>query len=91
MEVIVQTTSINCTFPKMITAVDYSCNATIIYGTNCRNRTNVTGEVVSDNLISIGLRSFLAQTRAALYCGFVANVKASEKTLTVEGDLSELI
>ena len=90
MELVAQTASINCTFPEIfIDGGDYSCNATIIYGPNCQNRTNLIGKTIGENLISIGLRSFLEETRTldSRYCGFVANVTANEKFLTVEGSL----
>ena len=94
VKVISGTTSINCTFLERITGaiiIDNSCNATIIYGPNCQNQTNLTGQIITDNLISIQLTSFLTQTRATrlAYCGFVVNVTAGEKFLTVEGNIGK--
>lgn len=91
VKVVTETSSIECMFPEVMSAevVDNSCNATIIHGQSCQDRTPLFGEVISDSLISIRLDSFLEETRSSQYCGFVADVRANGMAVTVEGDLGE--
>ena len=84
-----ESTSINCTFLNMKDDVVNSCNATVIFGTNCKSRRQILGTSESGNLVSIKLRAFLAETMPSEYCSFIVSATAGTKVLTVEGDLSK--
>lgn len=88
VQIIQETTSINCTYLDSRNETNLSCNATIFFGDNCENHMDLTGIKESDKLISINL-IILQETMTSEYCDFIVTARAGTRLLYVEGDLSK--
>ena len=88
VQVIPQSASINCTFLNASKVTEKSCNATIMYGENCQEKTIINGIRDDDNSIIINVRSVLEETMT--YCGFTVSATANARTVVVEAGNSVL-
>ena len=83
-------TNINCTFLNSSNEDRKSCNATIIYGDNCQDQTELPGINEGDDVVLIKLTDFLERTMSSRYCSFIVSAAAGTRRLSVEGnDISE--
>ena len=81
-------TSISCTFNNTNGIITNSCNATVIYGTNCESQKEITGTNENGhNIVSIKLESSLDETMPSIYCNFTVAARVGTKLLFVEGNL----
>ena len=79
-------TNINCTFVNSSNGDRKSCNATIIFGDNCQDQTELNGVDEGDTVVLIKLRDFLEETMSSRYCNFIVTAAAGTRLLTVEGN-----
>ena len=84
VHVISQSASINCTFLNVLKEAEKSCNAKIISGETCQDKTMINGMKDGDNVVIINVRSVLEDT---IYCSFIVNATANARTVIVEGNL----
>ena len=65
------------------------CDATIMYGENCRDETIIRGVRDGDQVVMINVRDTLEETMS--YCGFIVNATANARTVIVEAGNANLL
>ena len=89
VQVIPQSVSINCTFLNVPIETEKLCDATIMYGENCRDEIIIRGVRDSAQVVMINVRDTLEETMS--YCGFIVNATANARTVIVEAGNANLL